>query len=146
MQDRIPSADDTESDSRPKLLAAERDVALAQAKFRAELHSASDAGRRLTSTVMKGAKPALIGVAVVTGVGLIVALWRSRRRPSSFRALTVAQPPKKSLWSELARAAVTALASSAGKHLAQKLAVERLNAGVHGVDGSGEGPRPPADS
>ncbi|HEY3497270.1 MAG TPA: hypothetical protein VGK73_21385 [Polyangiaceae bacterium] len=145
---RSVSLDELESGPSPKLAEAEREVALAQAKFREELRSVSRAGERITTTIVKSARPVLIGVAVVTGVGLMVTLWRSRRRGSTLRsALPVrAGAPARPFWWELGRAAVVALASSAGRHLAGKLAEQiRLETEMRASIPE-EGPRPPADS
>jgi hypothetical protein len=145
MDDSIEAESDERTSSNPKLAAAARDVALAQEKFSADLRRVSDAGQRLTQNVMKNARPVLLGVAVVTGVGLIVTLWRARRRPRSLRL--VSGPERRSPFWELGKAAVVALASSAGRHLAVKyaepfLAMHRIGDGTE----SPQGPRPAADS
>jgi hypothetical protein len=133
------------SGSSPKLDAAERDVARAHAKFNADLERVSYAGRRLTKTIVNGARPALIGVAVVTGVALIVAALRWRRTQP---ARLFSAPEQRSVWRELSRAAVTALASSAGRHIAAKFieASQRHAAAAAGQFEGGVNPRPPADS
>jgi hypothetical protein len=131
------------SPSSPKLEAAERDVALAQARFSEDLQRVSTTGKRLTKTIMKGARPALVGVAVVTGVALIVAVWRSRRSSPTIRF--AAMPRRHSLWLELGRAAVLALASSAGKHLAARVAVGIAEQQA-ALGATSPYPRPPADS
>jgi hypothetical protein len=110
------------SNGSPRLDEAERDVARAQAQFSADLQRMSSAGRKLTGSIMKTARPALLGVAVVTGVLLIVAVWRSRSRPSP-RIVLGAQPQSSSLVRDLSSLAVRSLAVSAGRHLAEKLMV-----------------------
>jgi hypothetical protein len=115
------------SGSSPKLAVAESEVARAKAKLDAELRTVSRAGRRLARSVVRGVRPALIGVAVVTGVGLVVAVWRRRQsRRGALRSDSVHAPS--SVWWELGRTAVIALASSAGKHLAAKLVEPPENA------------------
>lgn len=144
-----PGSEAPASGPSPKLEAAERDVARAQARFSADLERASDAGQALTKTIVRGARPALIGVAVVTGVALIVAVVRSRRSRRSHGLFQVTAPvtSSRSLWWELGRFAVGALASSAGKHLAARLAqASARSLGEQGHFEQLERPRPPADS
>lgn len=135
-----------ESGSSPKVDAAERDVARAHAKFSADLERVSYAGRKLTNKIVNSARPALVGVAVVTGVALIVAVLRSRRAHPQVSFLSA--PRQASAWTGLARAALIALASSAGRHLAAKIIAvsqQRAAAALGQFEG-GVNPRPPADS
>jgi hypothetical protein len=79
----------------------------------------------------------------------IVAVVRSRRsrRTQGLFHVTAPVTGSRSLWWELGRFAVGALASSAGKHLAARLAdASARSLGEPGRFAEVERPRPPADS
>jgi hypothetical protein len=98
-------------DSDPNLEAAELEVKRAEAAFSETLHDASEAGRAAAQRVAKAAKPVLIGAAVLATLGLAVFAFRGARKPNPWRLRL--QPPRPSILSEVLRAAVISLASTA---------------------------------
>jgi hypothetical protein len=101
----------SQRDSDPDVEAAELEVKRAEAAFSETLHDASEAGRFAAQRVAKAAKPVLIGAAVIATLGLAVFAFRGVRRPNPWRLRL--QPPRPSILSEVMRAAVISLASTA---------------------------------
>jgi hypothetical protein len=93
-----------------ELAAREQAVARADAAFATSLEDASEAGRETVYRVVFAALPLLVGVGMLAGAVLVVQAFRS---PRASRV-----PRQRSLASELARTAVIALASAAGRRVA----------------------------
>lgn len=104
-------------DSDPDLEAAQLQVKRAEAAFSETLYDASEAGRVAAQRVAKAAKPVLIGAAVFATLGLAVLAFRGTRKPSPWRVRL--QPPRPSILSEVMRAAVISLASTAVRRVGE---------------------------
>jgi hypothetical protein len=107
----------SQRDSDPNLEAAELEVKRAEAAFSETLHDASEAGRFAAQSVAKAAKPVLIGAAVLATLGLAVFAFRGVRKPNPWRLRL--QPPRPSILSEVVRAAVISLASTAVRRMGE---------------------------
>ena len=107
----------SQRDSDPDLEAAELEVKRAEAAFSETLHDASEAGRVAAQHVAKAAKPVLIGTAVLATLGLAIFAFRSVRKPNPWRLRL--QPPRPSIFSEVIRAAVISLASTAVRRVGE---------------------------
>ena len=108
----------SQRDSDPDLEAAELEVKRAEAAFSAKLHDASEAGREAAQRVAEVAKPVLIGAAVLATLGLVVFAIRSVRKPSPWRVRL--QPPRRSVFSEIMRAAAISLGSTAVRRAGER--------------------------
>ncbi len=107
----------SQRDSDPDIEAAQLEVKRAEAAFSETLHDASEAGRVAAQRVARAAKPVLIGAAVLATLGLAVFAFRGARRPSPWRVRL--QPPRPSILSEVMRAAVISLASTAVRRVGE---------------------------
>jgi hypothetical protein len=126
----------SQRDSDPNLEAAELEVKRAEAAFSETLHDASEAGRMAAQRVAKAAKPVLIGAAVLATLGIAVFAFRGARKPNPWRLRL--QPPRPSILSEVMRAAVISLASTAVRRMGENYLL-----GAHAEQATSQGQSAP---
>lgn len=108
------------------IVAARRDVELARADLRDSVRAASEAGARLGRRVADSAKPVL---AVLVGVGLLALaaglyrLTRGRRLANGWRG-----PARRSLLSEMLRAALVSASARLASAAVLRIQVRQLEA------------------
>lgn len=99
-----------------EISAREQEVARADSEFSTSIQRASEAGKATVERALVALRPVLIGAAVLAGGALVVALIRGKKA----RISVFAPHHEPSQWSALARAAALALASAAGRRLADR--------------------------
>lgn len=101
-----------------ELAIAERDAARAGDAFSSSLRDASHAGVETIKRVASALRPVLSGAGFVAVAILAVRLLRGPGRSSGRQREPAAA--KRPLWAVLARSAAVALASAAGRHVAER--------------------------
>jgi hypothetical protein len=105
---------DPETDA--EIAAREQDVARADSEFSTSIQQASQAGKATLERAVTMLRPVLIGAAVLATGALVVSLIRSRKA----RVSVFSQYQEPSPWPALVRSAALALASAAGRRLADR--------------------------
>lgn len=100
----------------PDIAAKEEAVARAELAFSASIHDAEAEGRGTLRRATFGIRPVLIGVGLLAGVGVGLALVR---RSSGTSKLMTSESRQPSGWSNLGRAMALAFAAAAGRRLVE---------------------------
>jgi hypothetical protein len=114
-----------------EIAARERAVARADLAFAASLEDASEVGRETVLRAVHVVRPMLIGLGLLAGAALVVRVLRTSPRAHGIRVVK-----QHSASSELVRSVLLALATAAGRHVAQRLlehATTRLLSEVNGT-------------